>query len=414
MFVEDLNKRVKFNSYNTPIHELYECDNLDGLNYLKTKGEKIDVIITDPVYGGRSHGRDEAHLTYEDILIDAEYLKFLEDRFRLCHEVLNTSGLMMVIIPDDYLFEIGQILNNIFKNVNFLGMFTYKKGGGNNKARHIKKDVEYILCFAKSKSACPNFAKVKNTDITAFLEDEEGKYRWRNTTSTLNKYNKKNDFVYVTKDGIFFYPGGDKKSFELRKDLTLREIKNRGIGRSFRYTKERLFYEEMNDNLLIKTDKHGNEVLYIREAIKEEKVVSSIIHQRGMNNSKSHHEINEILEDAYFSYPKPKELIHFLIFLSNRSNATFLDIFGGSGVLGRCILELNAGKTKYSKNKKLNNKFIIFQNDENNICESITYQVLKKTIEGYVKSNKKSDKLIVNNIKGVGGTGGNLCYFKYH
>lgn len=414
MFVEDVSKRINFNSTSSePIHELYECDNIDGLQHLVDKNESIDVIITDPIYGGRSNGRDASHLSYEDVIKDDEYLQFLEERFKLCHRVLNKTGLLMVIIPDDYLFEIGQMLNVIFKNVNYLGMFTYKKGGGSNNAKYIKKDTEYILCFAKSKNYCPKFGRVKNNDISNFLEDEEGKFRWRPTTATLNKYNKNLDYAYATIDGKIYYPDGDKKGYEQRQKLSLTEIKNKGIGRSFRYTRERLYYEEINGNLKIVTTKDGREIIHIREPIKHEKVVSSVIHEKGMNNMKSHYEIDEILENNYFSYPKPKALYHFLIHLSNRSNSTYLDIFGGTGILGRCILESNAGKSKYSKKKELNNKFIIFQNDENNICESVTYEVINKTINGYVKINKKSNKKILSNTKSVAGTGGKLRYFRY-
>ena len=49
-----------------------------------------------------------------------------------------------------------------------------------------------------------------------------------------------------------------------------------------------------------------------------------------------------------------------------------------------------------------NRKFILCTNNENNICEEVTYERIKRVIKGY--KNKKGEK--------VEGLGGNLSYYK--
>ncbi|PIV86102.1 MAG: restriction endonuclease, partial [Candidatus Moranbacteria bacterium CG_4_10_14_3_um_filter_41_65] len=67
----------------------------------------------------------------------------------------------------------------------------------------------------------------------------------------------------------------------------------------------------------------------------------------------------------------------------------------GSGTTGQAVLDLN-------KKDDGNRKFILCTNNENNICENITYERIKRVSIGY--KNAKGEK--------VEGLGGNLKYLK--
>ena len=82
----------------------------------------------------------------------------------------------------------------------------------------------------------------------------------------------------------------------------------------------------------------------------------------------------------------------------NNRNAIVLDFFAGSGTTGHAVLELN-------KEDNGNRQFILCTNNENNICEEITYPRVKNVIKGYQFQEKKRDIL-------EQGLGGNLRYFK--
>ena len=80
--------------------------------------------------------------------------------------------------------------------------------------------------------------------------------------------------------------------------------------------------------------------------------------------------------EKVFDTTKPIKLIKRLIFFSifNKSKATALDFFAGSGTTGHAVMQLN-------KEDGGNRKYILCTNNENNICEEVTYQRLKNIQE---------------------------------
>ena len=89
--------------------------------------------------------------------------------------------------------------------------------------------------------------------------------------------------------------------------------------------------------------------------------------------------LKEILGDSVFDFPKPPELIKFLLSL-RQANASVLDFFAGSGTTLHAVMQLNVedgGKRNC----------ILCTNNENGICENVTYERNKRVIEGYTKPN---------------------------
>lgn len=87
-------------------------------------------------------------------------------------------------------------------------------------------------------------------------------------------------------------------------------------------------------------------------------------------------EITEIFATKIFSFPKPINLIKYIVDISTAKthNAICLDFFAGSGTTGHAVMKLNAedgGKRK----------FILCTNNENNICRDVTYERIKRVIE---------------------------------
>ena len=94
-----------------------------------------------------------------------------------------------------------------------------------------------------------------------------------------------------------------------------------------------------------------------------------------------------------FSFSKPVELIKYLIGITHKENdITILDFFAGSGTTGHAVMELNAEDGG-------NRKFILCTNNENNICEDVTYQRLKTVITGTRKDGSKYSDGIPANLK---------------
>lgn len=102
--------------------------------------------------------------------------------------------------------------------------------------------------------------------------------------------------------------------------------------------------------------------------------------------------------DRLFSYSKPTNLRKKIIESSTHfnKNATILDFFAGSGTTLHATMALN-------EEDGGNRKSILVTNNENNICEEVTYERNKRVIKGYTNSKKEKITGLINN---------NLRYFK--
>ena len=89
---------------------------------------------------------------------------------------------------------------------------------------------------------------------------------------------------------------------------------------------------------------------------------------------------------------KPVRLIKQLLKWYNVRNANVLDFFAGSGTTAQAVLELN-------EKDNGNRNFILCTNNENNICEDITYQRIKTVITGKRKDESKYSEGIKANLK---------------
>lgn len=97
-------------------------------------------------------------------------------------------------------------------------------------------------------------------------------------------------------------------------------------------------------------------------------------------------DLGKLFAKKAFPYPKPVELIKYLIQIGtvNKEDALVLDFFAGSGTTAQALLRMNA------QNETSNRRFILCTNNENNICRDVTYERIKRVIdkEGYSASLK--------------------------
>ncbi len=126
-----------------------------------------------------------------------------------------------------------------------------------------------------------------------------------------------------------------------------------------------------------------NLIIYkVNEIITEErtKPVSSIeFIESKYSNDNAKKDLVKLFNNSRFDYPKPIELIKTLIKIYNNKNAIILDFFAGSGTTGQAVVELNSEDNG-------NRQFILCTNNENNICEEVTYQRLIKVNYGNTKA----------------------------
>ncbi len=77
-----------------------------------------------------------------------------------------------------------------------------------------------------------------------------------------------------------------------------------------------------------------------------------------------------------FSYPKSVPLIERVVRLYSNNNSVVLDFFAGSGTTLHATMQLNSEDGGHRQ-------CILVTNNENNICEEVTYERNKRVINGY-------------------------------
>ena len=97
-----------------------------------------------------------------------------------------------------------------------------------------------------------------------------------------------------------------------------------------------------------------------------------------------------------FSNPKPIGLINYLLKTTKCEDSIILDFFAGSGTTLHATMQLNAEDGGHRQ-------CILVTNNENNICEEVTYERNKRVLEGY--TSPKGEKV-------EGMKDNNLRYFK--
>ena len=101
----------------------------------------------------------------------------------------------------------------------------------------------------------------------------------------------------------------------------------------------------------------------------------------------------DIFGGQVFDYPKPVSLIKYLINFTPDKKLTILDFFAGSGTTLHATMQLNAEDGGHRK-------CILVTNNENNICEEVTYERNKRVIQGYTTPKGEEVKgLHDNNLR---------------
>lgn len=428
-----------------PNHILIEGENLQALVALTyTHAGMIDVIYIDPPYN-----RGENDFIYNDRYIDKEnpfkhslWLSFMRKRLIIAKELLSPNGVIIVHI-DEHEFDALHMLmeNEIFSEECNLGVIIWNKMNPKGDAHSVAIMHEYILVFCKNKESYlesetnlmrdkPNAQKIIDKAKSLFnkigtkgVPDEiksilksynvhkdvmslfEINYDFDTVVKEFQNWLKKSDFSkgekaykYIDKQGQVFrtvsmaWPNKDKAPDDywipLRHPLTneICPLPSKG-WRNPSKTMELLLGDESTveyKDMVVKGEiaftqkKNGacnipERVYLLKDNMLEN--VSSII-----NDGSSSEQLFEDL-GLNFPYPKCMNIAKYLLSNVIRSKELIiLDFFAGSGTTMHATMQLN-------KEDGGHRKCILVTNNENGICENVTYERNKRVIEGYTKPN---------------------------
>lgn len=377
-------KNLSFEFDNSPNHKLIIGDNYDALNNLLiTHKNKIDVIYIDPPYntGGTNLG-------YQDKFSKTAWLNFIKERLLLAYKLLSNDGVIFVSIDDNMQAYLKVLMDEIFGEDNFVCNFVRetKTGGGRFGKRYIQKDFDYVIVYSKNLKICSEFNKMNSEWDDYKYEDERGKYTLKHPLDggagniAYTQDVVINDVIYKPRKGKHWSFSEKRIQFMLNNDFLV--PKSNGL----------VYIKNYKDFEIGKNNNNDYVVLEKEDGISW---TSSKLLNKKYNNSSGTKELNDILINNLFSYPKPSIMIKDLLSIINNKNAIVLDFFAGSGTTGQAVLELNkedGGKREFI----LCTKEYDGENNENNIAIDICYERLYRINNGK-STNGDSFKWIENN-----------------
>ena len=402
---------------------LIEGDNfhaLTALNYIENNS--IDFIYIDPPYntGQEDFIYNDNYVDKEDEYRHSKWLNFMQKRLLLARNLLKDSGMIFISIDDNELYNLKLLCDSIFGEINFESNICVETGEVfGTKAAHVEKTIvkvkDYILVYSKNKkySKCrtPLYEKMNELYDSHYnvIISNGNKYSlidFLKGDSTYLNYFKKYS-LNVNYDNISFLLKIDtdfKNKFyneiskvlytdqPLSKKMTDDELNSFQIGKIYNFEGKYIFKTAGNK---IRYYQSFIECLHYTDDYQRDFCRSSV---RGDLWKNFHIDMRNIDDEGAVKFKngkKPVRLLRQLLKWFNEKNALVLDFFAGSGTTGEAVLEQN-------KEDGGHRKFILCTNNENNICNDVTYQRLKTVINGIRPDGSKYSD----------GIPANLYYFK--
>lgn len=378
-------------------------DNLEVLRHLQNNYQnKIDVIYIDPPYNTGSDGfvYPDSFEYSDDQLKDmfgldddqverlksiqgksshSAWLTFMYPRLAVAKKLLSEKGIIFVSIDDNEFDDLTLIFKELFGETNLLENYVWEDTFRPDNSSPInRKNAEYIIAYGKNKN---NINRLIGTVKTSTGLPSLTKNTMPVETLSFGPSVVK---TYLA-DGI--YKAGKKESkYELLDNI---KVKSGIIVNAFRLKGRMIWGQKyLNDQIQKGTEiiiKNESMVPYSKKAETSAAPNKLIPSRKEFDNGVSdvlagRSEVANLFNGSpVFSYPKPSNLICYLLkMIPNSNNYSILDFFAGSSTTADAVMQLNAEDGGHRK-------FIMVQLPEK------TYEVNKET--GLPKLDNNGNKI---------------------
>jgi len=397
-----------------------EGENLEVLKVLqKSYFGKIKMIYIDPPYNTgndfiysdkfaenredylkRSGTKDEnGMITREGLFRNSKdgghyhsnWLSMMYPRLFLARNLLQEDGVIFISIDDNEVHNLRMLMNEVFGEENFLTELIWDLGTG-TAAGHFTRSHEYILAYAKYKTDLSNFAytgkdsiiseravkkiskgnPASNITFPKGIEFEGNDKTFKGTIGVSEK-------IEIISDEMVFKDGYLVKEVELKAGWAMRnQILSWLEGNETCDTKgQRVIRFYFDKKGVLQYEK-------VRGYINPQSVLRKIASTR-----KGSQEIEYLFESKIIEFPKPKDLIKWIVNLVTSNDDITLDFFSGSCTTAHAVLDLN-------KADGGNRKFIMVQMPEPCDEKSEAYKAGYKTI---AEIGKERIRRVIKKIK---------------
>jgi len=407
--IPDREESVNFDSAN---HIFIEGENLEVLKVLqKSYYGKIKMIYIDPpyntgndnfIYPDRfSENKDaylkrigdkdeEGYMTREGLFrknskdsghYHSNWLSMMYPRLFLAKNLLKDDGVIFVSIDDREAPSLRILLNEIFGEENFLASFVWINEGNIDNQSKYKCNHEYILLYAKNEASI-GFPLVVDPNIP-----DHSKLFKEYIENTIVKNGPANPIseIPIHKGFPANFESGEihpKENYwpKLNKVVKVKNFKTQNkVTVSSGWSSKAIFEEFIQSGFKSVKDSRGQDTTFFitesgailnRKKREQQSHVLTVLRNMGTVQDASS-KLQEL--GLSFDYPKPVDLIKYLIKIGSMNNSIVMDFFAGSSPLAQATLDLNMQDA-------INLRFICVQLPEKCEEKSEAYKAGHKTI----------------------------------
>jgi adenine-specific DNA-methyltransferase len=421
VFIEDETRKINGDPEDKDYNFLLEGDNLHSLHLLeKTHAGKIDVIYIDPPYntGNKDFKYNDRFVDKTDSFSHSKWLSFMERRLRIARNLLSPEGVIFVSIGDDENATLKLLMDQVFGESNHLNQISVKtkqaagaSGGGEDK--RLKKNIEYLLVYTKISDTAPVMNTVyRKTEISQLLENyRQNNVSWKYTSVIVDRGKK----IYYdsTVDG-----DGNEIRIYKRENVIFKSIGK--LSKEEKLSEREVYEKYFNDIFMTAMPQSSIRPRVLEKIgqynLSKESVYSiEYVPKTGRNKGKLYEQfykgeklrlfawfadvavkengevfkkdiegtlwdginLNNLSKEGGVNFDngkKPLDLLNRIFNMYPSTSYMVLDFFAGSGTTGHAVTQLN-------KEDGGSRKYILCTNNENNICEEVTYKRLKNIQE---------------------------------
>lgn len=320
-------------------HILIEAENYHALQLLEyLYAGKVDCIYIDPPYntGARDWKYNNDYVDGNDAYRHSKWLSFMARRLKLAKKLLSYSGCIFISIDDEEACNLKLLCDDIFGVKSFAAQMPWRKRTAKSDVPFgISQDFESILCYAN-----PGFrAAVKGKGRKYYETPDFPGRLWRFhdlTTQKVASQRPNSNFTIINPKTGEEYPPNPNRLWAITHE-TFAEYYNAGRiifpgdYDFLKISKPVLRYWKEDDER-----KAGGDFGLISTSTKLPDTV-------GMTQDGTK-ELTLIFGDKRFNFPKPVQLIKYLVSAATikNPNAIILDFFAGSGTTLHAVNLLNA------------------------------------------------------------------------
>lgn len=346
--------------YNTGNDFVYEDDySMDNAQFIMQNGgydEQGNRLFKNMDTNGRFH---------------TDWLNMMYPRLKLARDLLTEDGVIFISIDDNEIDNLLKACNDIFGKLNYCATIPYRKRTMKTDVPFgISQDYEWVVVFAKSTAFFAGVPVERNYYSSPDFPND----RWRLsdlTTQKIESQRPNSAFDLVDPKTGKIYKYNPKRLWAITKDTF-----------NYYYEKGKIVFPD--DYEFLKISIPSYRVFESEDQAKSLKMYglktplksfSSVLSQEVGMNEQGSKEVDDLIGDKVFSFPKPSTLIKQFLLSIHDENSIILDFFSGSATTAHAVMQLNAedgGNRKFimvQLPEKTDEKSEAYKAGYTNICE---------------------------------------------